>query len=167
MLLIQKYSFLILAFLSITQFSKSQIQNFDNVELLLGKSKSEIITYFEKLNKMSKNPFYKIKTEYNGDAQEVISVEYAITEEKYYKCLANTVILDSKSKVFQQSFFFSNESASANLNYLKSKFSFLKSTNEKDESNWEYKINEEYFIHGIFKKIDDDLYILTYYFDKS
>jgi len=143
----------------------AQVANFDHVDILIGRSKEYVVEYFTKLNNMSTNPTYKVTTEYTDNAQENIKVEYSLADEKYYKCISNEVIIGENNLVRMQLISFTNESASSNLNFLKSNFKSYDDKNSLSGNDWQFKLNENSFIQANFKKFEN-LYVLTYFYNK-
>ncbi len=107
----------------------------NHIELLVDKDDSYVIKYFDSLNSLKSNPYYKIKRSVSVYGDAILTVEFALNDESYYTCLSITCIfarVKGFEICFKQYITGREEFAKSNLDFVKDNFTFV-----PKNSNWE------------------------------
>jgi hypothetical protein len=67
--------------------SKVCIGQIDKVSILVGKDEATITKYFDSLNSLRPNAYFKIKRSTTDDGDLDLSVDFALSDQAYFKCL--------------------------------------------------------------------------------
>jgi len=133
--------------------SISQLRNLGAPDILIGMGNEYVTKYFSDLISMSRNPYYKIKKEFNEKGNPTYEVEFAMDEEKYYNCLhilatfrqgKDGLLCDS------QYLFFSNDVAEVNINQLNKVFT------KYSGNEWRKDFNSNLYVEATLHKTNDN-----------
>ena len=98
------------------------------IPVFVGKQEPVIVAYLDSINRLSNNPYYKIKRGINDDGDLVLSSEYALDEENIYKCYFVSAVfkrLSGENVCFMQVISGWNQYAEENLQYIKDEYKFI------------------------------------------
>jgi len=102
--------------------------------VLIGWTSNDVYKYFDSLNHLKENPYYKIITETNATGDLVYKTEFSLQDEKFYTCMSITaVFLRSKGTEYCVTQYLTGrtEYAQPNLAYVKDNFTFV------SDNKWE------------------------------
>jgi|SRR5690348_3178118 len=137
----------------------SSFSQISHIELLIGRSDSDVTSYFDSLNSLKRNPYYKIKKGVSNYGDMILSVEYAIDDESYYTCssiMTRFARLKGEEFCDREYVMGSTEFATSNLDFIKDNFKFV------SENNWEKILVPDHFkIVASFEK-QENSYLIKY-----
>lgn len=145
----QKFFILVLVILSFNSYSQDR-----KIPLLVSQTEQTITNWLDSINKLSKNPYYKIKRQVAEDGDLILTCDYAINEEYLYKCLkvgfrfsyargTNICIVQSISG--------SEQYAQENLQFIRDNFTKV------SDGNWEWVSSEQAFkVYAKFERINSE-----------
>jgi hypothetical protein len=97
----------------------------DHIEMLIGKTDSEVTQYFDSLNSLKNNPYYKIKRDVTDNGDLMLSVEFALSDGGYYTCSSIMTRFERVKGIeicVTQGIVGSTEFAQGNLSFIKDNF---------------------------------------------
>ena len=121
----------------------SSFSQINHVELLVGKLDSHVTSYFDSLNGLKSNPYYKIKKDVTDYGDMLLSVEFASVDQSYYTCLSITTRFTRlKGTEFCNKQYITGRSefAKPNLDFIKDNFTFV-----AEKNNWEKILIPDHF----------------------
>jgi hypothetical protein len=138
----------------------SSFSQINHIELLIGKLDSDVTSYFDSLNSLKSNPYYKIKRDVSDYGDMILKVEFALADGAYYTCssiITRFVRLKGDEFCDRQYIMGSAEFAKPNLDFIKDNFKFVP---EKD--NWEKILIPDHFkVIATFEK-KEEFYTIRY-----
>lgn len=144
-------------FISISP-SFSQIKH---IKLLVLKTEKEVVKYFDSLNNLKSNPYYKITRDVSEDGDLILRAEYSLDDEQFYTCTnISTIFQRAENGVevcIRQIIKGSTKFASSNLSFIKDNFKWI------SEGKWEklpYANSPLKFVANFGKQ--NDLYMIIY-----
>ena len=124
-----------------------------HIELLIGQLDTHVISYFDSLNNLKSNPYYKIKKDVSDYGDMILSNEFSLSDESYYTCLSVTARFARIKGVElcdRQYISGTSEFSKLNLDFIKDNFKFV-----SEKNNWERIIvPDHYKIIASFEKRD-------------
>lgn len=100
------------------------------IPVFVGRKEPVIVAYLDSLNRLSNNPYYKIKRGNNDDGDLVLSSEYALDEENIYKCFFVSAVfkrMGGENVCFMQIISGSEQYAEDNLQRIKDEYKYISS----------------------------------------
>ena len=131
-----KRIFLLFAFITVNFFAYSQL---DHVPLLIGHNDIEIVNYFDSLNSLKSNLYYKTKKGVTDYGDLMYSVDFSLEDQKYYSCYGIIAIFQrfkGSEICVQQMVIGSGEYADRNLNFVKDNFASI------SDNKWEMALGD-------------------------
>lgn len=134
----------------------------NKVSILIGKTDTEVIAYFDSLNSIRPNEAYKIKTIVAKDGDKMLIADYAIDDEIYLKCysiITRFKRIMGKDICTLQLIMGTTEYGMTNINYVKDNFIEIKT------AEWQGTIRDGYGDLKVRVKLttEKDLYEIEYY----
>jgi hypothetical protein len=105
--------------------SKVCLGQIDKISILVGKDEATITKYFDSLNSLRPNVYFKIKRSTTDDGNLDLSVEFALDDQVYFKCLNLTATFQrvrGTEYCTSQSIFGEIEYANFYLSFIKDNF---------------------------------------------
>lgn len=138
----------------------SSFSQINHIDVLIGKLDSHVTKYFDSLNNLKSNPYYKIKRDVTNYGDMLLSVEFSSVDQSYYNCLSITTrFTRSQGSEFCDKQYITGRSefAKPNLDFIKDNFTFVQEKN----------IWEKVLIPGHFKVVatfesEEKFYNITY-----
>ena len=109
------------------------------IKMLIYKSSNEVEEYFNELFSKKSNPYYKVEKSVNDNGDLILTAEFSIDDESYYKSLGvSTVFIRGNGKEIchTQLIWGNREYAYDYLSYIKDNFI------KKRENTWEMPVPE-------------------------
>lgn len=145
----QKIFIVGLIILSFSSYSQDR-----KLPLLVSQTEQTITHWLDSINKLSNNPYYKIKRQVAEDGDLILTCDYAINEEHLYKCLKagfRFSYVKGTNICIVQSITGSEKYAQENLEFIRENFTKV------SDGKWEWELADYNFkIYAKFERIDGE-----------
>jgi len=145
----------------ISYYSFSQI---NHIEMLVGKSDFQVMRYFDSLNHLKSNPYYKIEKKVSNYGDLILENEFSMDDEEFYSCSGIIVrfLRINENEICTEAIVTGHaEFSQRNLNFIKDNFEF------STDNTWEkeYNPNMPFKIVATFKRREEEnssFYVIDY-----
>ncbi len=138
----------------------------DHLQILLGKTESQVRHYLDSLNSLKKNPYYKIEKDISQDGNLILKSGFSISDEQFYTCTSIWTFfnrIQGTEICVNQRFLGGVEYAQSNLSFIKDNFEFV------SEGRWQkpFGNSKKNKIVATFKRNDGEFptYVIDYFFE--
>lgn len=149
-------------------FSYKSFSQIGHIEVLVGKTESEVTKYFDSLNNLKRNPYYKIAKSVTDDGNLVFTNSFSLSDEIYYNCtgiIAKFQRNAGQEYCAEQYILGGVKFAQANLSFIKDNFTFV------SVNRWEKKYADDVPFKMVvtFERKDGDFpsFVICYYLENA
>lgn len=144
----------------------SSFSQIGNVQVLIGKYDTYVKKYFDSLNSLKPNPYFKIKKDFSKNGEMVLIAEFATSDQPIFGCYFIMVLFqrtkDGNQICISEKISGEVQYADGNLNYIKDNFTRIPSETAKWEKPFGYDLT--FKIIAEFERRDGNYpsYVITY-----